>query len=101
MQTENDTSKTEDSPQQETGEGCPAATCSALRELVFSRAIMDRNVSVGITSDSGVTVGELTKSELEGVIATLRQAGWAIFGQNACALAQPGAQDSPNTTNDL
>jgi len=29
MQTENDTSKPEDSPQQEAGEGCSEATCSA------------------------------------------------------------------------
>jgi hypothetical protein len=29
MQTENDTSKPEDSPQQEAGEGCSGATCSA------------------------------------------------------------------------
>jgi hypothetical protein len=29
MQTENDTSKPEDSPQQETGEGCSGASCSA------------------------------------------------------------------------
>lgn len=28
MQTENDTSKPEDSPKQETGEGCSGATCS-------------------------------------------------------------------------
>jgi len=30
MQTENDTPKTEDSPQQEAGEGCSGATCSRL-----------------------------------------------------------------------
>lgn len=30
MQTENDTSKPEDSPEQQTGEGCPEATCYAL-----------------------------------------------------------------------
>ena len=29
MQTENDTSKPEDSPKQEAGEGCSGATCSA------------------------------------------------------------------------
>jgi hypothetical protein len=33
MQTENDTSKPEDSPEQVTGEGCPEATCSALAIL--------------------------------------------------------------------
>jgi hypothetical protein len=32
MQTENDTSKPEDSPKQESGEGCPGASCSALLE---------------------------------------------------------------------
>ena len=30
MQTENDTSKPEDSPEQETGEGCSGATCSLI-----------------------------------------------------------------------
>jgi hypothetical protein len=33
MQTENDTSKPEDLPEQVTGEGCPGATCSALEFL--------------------------------------------------------------------
>lgn len=33
MQTENNTTKPENEPQQEAGEGCPAATCSALDRL--------------------------------------------------------------------
>ena len=44
MQTENDTSKPEDSPEQMTGEGCPGATCSAdsptFDEIVAARKML-------------------------------------------------------------
>jgi hypothetical protein len=36
MQTKNDTSKPETELKEETGEGCPGATCSALRELMLA-----------------------------------------------------------------
>jgi hypothetical protein len=44
MQTENDTTKPEDSPQQEAGEGCSVATCSLLLGLI---ALGDRESSNG------------------------------------------------------
>jgi|688.fasta_scaffold522165_1 hypothetical protein len=43
MQTENDTSKPEDLPEQKTGEGCSGATCSAWVEV--SKADFDRYIS--------------------------------------------------------
>ena len=52
MQTENDTPKPKDSPQQESGEGCPEATCSA--GLLFDDGTIMRVVKSGKRAEAWI-----------------------------------------------
>jgi len=64
MQTENDTSKPEDSPQQEAGEGCPGATCS---EFAGIQALIQ------IREALGDPCGKLMQDELVDKVLNLIQ----------------------------
>ena len=67
MQTENDTSKPENEPEQEAGEGCSGATCSA------SFPAMPLDAALEFADNGGSTGGIMTHEALKALAKSVRE----------------------------